>query len=534
MKNILVTFKRLLKTTDNYIHRHEKALSFVLLALSTSYFVYQHASGISWDFLSYVLNAKYLFSSGCYFEPLRPPLMPVLIGLFSVFSYSAAEYIYVILASFMLFYSSRRLAKALGFNALNFYALSLNITVLLLGLINGTELLSLVFLMLTIAAVLENKPVSGLFFALATLSRYSLVSFFPILLLHKGLRNNIKSIIFFVIAWLPWFAFNFMKWGNIFTSLSDQYANNILLRSYIKTPVLLTDFLSIGNLLLPFTILGLAMVVHIIFNDIKRLQKSTSRFLKKTKKLIEKNKASLIMLFILILTIQSYYSIPLKQIRYLFIFLLPAAYFSYFGIKLVSKHIRIPMSIIVIVIFAAPFLLLIISEIQDTNKFWQISSSPDKPEVYTQSIQKINDLEKVDCLISSNAWVMLNYYGLCAWDYPSKDLLNRSLSEGEIAVLFYNVPEPNYVHNKTFISSFPILHATNKYVILGYNESCTPIRLNDATYLQKTKKRIETVHKYSINTNPCVILFHDHPLVERTCNFINLNGFILDENRAIG
>ena len=38
-----------------------------LFLVSTSYFVFQNLSGISWDFSVYVMNAKHWFSGGNYF-----------------------------------------------------------------------------------------------------------------------------------------------------------------------------------------------------------------------------------------------------------------------------------------------------------------------------------------------------------------------------------------------------------------------------------------------------------------------------------
>ncbi|PIU01939.1 hypothetical protein COT68_00550, partial [bacterium (Candidatus Torokbacteria) CG09_land_8_20_14_0_10_42_11] len=50
----------------------------ILFCLATAFFVIQHATGLSWDFIVYVLNAKYLFAKGFYFEWERPIVTPLL------------------------------------------------------------------------------------------------------------------------------------------------------------------------------------------------------------------------------------------------------------------------------------------------------------------------------------------------------------------------------------------------------------------------------------------------------------------------
>ena len=82
-----------------------KFIIFLYLA-STAFFIYQHTTGLSWDFSVHALNAKYIFDSGYYFEWNRPPLPTFLIGIFSAFGWKAAEYLFIIAVSTLLFFSS--------------------------------------------------------------------------------------------------------------------------------------------------------------------------------------------------------------------------------------------------------------------------------------------------------------------------------------------------------------------------------------------------------------------------------------------
>jgi hypothetical protein len=63
---------------------------------------------------------------------------------------------------------------------------------------------------------------------LAILTRYSSLVFIPFLLFQKKIKFIFSSYFALFLTTLPWFLYNFNKTGNFFTSISDQYANNIL------------------------------------------------------------------------------------------------------------------------------------------------------------------------------------------------------------------------------------------------------------------------------------------------------------------
>jgi hypothetical protein len=62
---------------------------------STAFFLWQHTTGVGWDFAAYSLNARYWFQGGTYFQALRPPLAPLLIGLFGLVSRAWAEFLFI-------------------------------------------------------------------------------------------------------------------------------------------------------------------------------------------------------------------------------------------------------------------------------------------------------------------------------------------------------------------------------------------------------------------------------------------------------
>ncbi|MGM5488837.1 MAG: hypothetical protein ACQESG_07860 [Nanobdellota archaeon] len=490
----------------------------ILFVISTSFFVYQHSIALSWDFNAYVLNAQYWFADGMYFEPLRPPLMPVLLGMFSFFGWRAAEYIFIILTSFLFMYSSARLARSIGFDAAAFYALSLNGYVLMVGLINGTELLSLVFLELSIAYLIERKAVSGFFLGLSAVARYTGLALFPMLFLHLRVKRVLGSMLLFGGVLFFWFAYNLYAFGNLFTSIADQYANNILYRQYLMQPVELSHFLKAQNILIPFFLIGLGVVLYYLFTGMREYG------LKSLVCLVKEKKVEIVMLFLLSYSLYSYANIPLKDTRYLFTLVLPTLYFSYIGLGQVLRRLRVGshMRVVCLLIFVAS-LLFVVLEVPDKGY--------ETPEVYTAAIDTLDDLNRSSCSVMSNSWVMLNYLGRASVPSPWTELVEQRIEAGQLIVLFRHVGEPAYLYNESFIHSLPILYADERYVILG--RGCSPIKAFDASYLEQLNRVIVEMRGHHINQNPCFVLFHDHTLLERSCNLMNLNGFTRDEYRRM-
>ncbi len=532
------------KKLSNFIRENRFLL--ILFFLSTAFFIYQHAIYVSWDFASYVLNAKYWFGSGTYFEIFRPPLMPLIIGIFSFLGWKASEFFFIIIASSLFFYSSVRLSRSIKFNPLLFYSISLGIYLMNYGLINGTELLSLAFLELFIALIIENKYTSGLFLGLSTLSRYTSLALFPLILFHLEFKKIAKSLLLFGGVILLWFIYNFYKTGNFFTSIADQYANNILYRQDIVQPFNLAHVITVQNILIPFFILGVILIVYRIVINIWRIKKP---FFYSFIKFIDSLKAELIMIILLVFFIESYANIPVKHSRYLFNLVLPTVYFSYVGIHfLISKVIEIGRrkakvsnrknessymdSLFIKAVTIVSFIFLLLNIIL-LPKIYPLSPY-DPPERYISAIDKINELNMSECTLLSNSWVMINYYGLSCAPSPREELINKVISDREISLLFKRVVEPDYVNNSTFMNSMPIIYENEIYYIIGNTtaKECTPSYGFEKSYLEHLEDYTFKVKGHHINLNPCFILFHNFSFAEKTCNFINLNGFKVDEYRV--
>jgi hypothetical protein len=474
----------------------------ILLVFSTLFFLFQHYFVLSWDFSTYVINAQYWFDNGSYLESLRPPLMSLIIGLFSFLGWNIAELCYVGLVSILFCISSVKLAKALKFNPFFFYALSLSGYVLLVGLWNGTELLSLVLLEFAIVFILKGNSFSGLFLALSALTRYTALFFFPILFLHLNLKKILKSLVLFSLPLILWFSYNYFTYGNFFSSIANIYANNVVYRHYVHQAPNLLDFLGVIGILLPFFIVGIILVLY-RFREVKRI------------------KANILMFFLLLYTAYSYISVPIKEIRYLFVLVLPVTYFGYIGLSQLIKNKKGLKKVIISI--------LIINVICILGVIFFFSFS--QASQYNSAVSFLEEEGYSECSIISNSWIFLNYLGQESIPLSHVDLIQKDIENGNIIVFSKVVQDPAFL-NSDFIREFTLFE-DEYYLILGNGDCVKQVSPYNWSYLELLDYSIFERFDYHININPCFTMFHDSPLKEKTCNWVNFNGFSLDEYRVL-
>ncbi len=494
------------KTKKTFGFLRENKIIIILFIFSTSFFLYQHSISFSWDFCAYVLNAKYWFAQGAYFEPFRSPLMPFTMSIFSFFGWKSSEYIYIVLVSFLFMVSSVKLAESLKLNKNIFYLLSLNPYILIMGMINGTELLSLSFLELFIAYLIKNKN-SGVFLGLASLSRYTCISFFPLLLFHRNIKSIIKNFILFVIPFIPWFIYNYIKFGNMFMSIADGYANNIYFRDYINQNINYMHIIHVVNFLLPFFLFGLVFTLFKIFKSLK-----DNNIIYNWKKFIEENIEGILMIFILIFSFYGYFKIPVKTSRYLFNMFIPTVYFSMIGINSIKiKKFNFKRLAVITIIILNLFFIF---------QSFIVHTSYEK-KMYIDVLENMNKLGISDnCSLRSNSWVFMNYLERKTSIFPRKQLVHYYINKGHYLLFFNHVLEPSYVHNKTFMSGFPVILKNKDYTLIGNNNSCTKIEELDRTYMVMLNETVYLVWNKSIETNPCNILFSNQ-FMKKACEIAN-------------
>ncbi len=462
-------------------------LFYLLLAFSTSFFVYQHSTGISWDFSAYVLNAKYIFSSGIYFEWARPPLAPLMIGAFSIFGWAAAEYAYIIFVSLLFAYSSVLFAKHAGIDKTLYYMLALTPFALNFGLSIGTELLQLALLQLSLAWLHSSR--FGVFVSLLSLSHYSKIVYTFLAFFKKDAKKIIATLAIVLAFFAPWLLANYLLTGDALTSIADQYALSVKFRDYMKIPASIDDVTAVGGYYLLLLPLGMYAARRKLLEEALHLKKAIgivykpiaypSMDVKQTsitlgaKPLEEKN---LVILAVLLISLLTYVLIPHKEARYLFTMTLPLAYFSCLAVGKLRMWREIAL---LIVAMNATLALANFTPLESAGRFTSVQAD--------------------NCMLSSNAWVYLDYFGKNAEPYPGKQFVLDEIESGNRIILFKGLPEPDYLSDRKFMDSLPKITENENYVILGNASRCAPLQKVDVTYLEQLKKR-------GVNISTCEVL----------------------------
>lgn len=457
----------ILAKTSNFMKNNLPLV--ILFIIATTFFIYQRATITSWDFSSYILNAKYLFFQGEYFETIRPPLPSILLGVFLLIGV-LGEYIYIIFVSSLFLYSSIKLSSfltknkaELNFNNFLFYTLALGVSFLWNGMREGSELLALSFLYLTIYFLLSKKNM-GIPLALSFLSRYNMLLFFPLILINKSIKSIIKNIITFILIISPWLIYNYVKFGNAFTSIIDAYANNVLLRSYLFSPFQIQDLLLAIGTFSPLIILGL--VISII------------NFIKTKEHKIKNNLITILFLILGIIILLDFSSIPLKEFRYLFNLILPATYFAWIGTKYLIKRMNLNENAIKIIIIL--FILIISLSLVAYNSH-TITESP----VYKEASNKIIELNLKDCKIYSPHWVPLAYY---LGNVHPLTTLQEVISENAITIIFPESSTLDDSFSQEELDSSNKIYSTRDFMIIGNadinSENCVKKEVYVKPYVQ--------------------------------------------------
>ncbi len=493
----------------NYFNRfiefvkNNKILS-ALFLVSTAFFIFQHYFYLGWDFSAYVINARYLFLGGDYFEVYRAHLMSVFLGIFSIFG-KLGEYVYILLASSLFFISSIKLADSLykkyfykynhkkEFIRVLFYLFSFNIFLFLFGLVEGTELLALAFFQLFLAGLISGR-ISGHFLALAFLSRYNFLMFLPFLFFNKNYKKIFWNLVSFFLVAFPWFLYNFLKWGNWFTSVADSFYLNIFSRQNIAEPFNIFYLLLILNFFMPFFIFWVIGFFKKIFK-----KRNFSSF-----------KYDLLFIVIFLLILFDFYNTPFKVKRYLFNFILPIAFFSTAGfLFFINKFKNLELVKKIIVRGLVVFFILVVCFSFVFSYKTRLSD-----DVFFEASQKIEELGFEECKIVSPHWVPVNYYSGNV--YYLHDI-ESSLRNNETVLIFYNDPTYDDTFFKHDLNKYVPLVKTKDYIIIVKeglnNQTCEKKGGYDSPMTQDSCKVLSSRFK----------TFSLDKLFLKICNFVNFN-----------
>ncbi len=422
---------------------HENKIIAMVFLFSVLFFAWQRSTGFSWDFSGYVLNAQYISGDGYYFEWVRQPLPSLIILLLSFLGWAAAEYAYIIFVSLLHLFSSIKFAEKLGVDKTLFYVFSMNAYVLIFGLKIGSELLSLALLQLFIAYLYEKK--SGVFAGLFLLARYSNLNFLLLILAQRNVKKIIVFIFLILLVISPWLYFNYAKTGDPFTSIRDFYLLNVVFRqidNYVNDFSFFDFFLAL-NLLIPLMLLGLSA---------------------------KRNEKYYLMMVFFAISVVSYVIIPFKEERFLFPITLPAAYFAARGMKKIKNKEKY------IFAFVLASLLLL---------FLLLPAARNEPSYFYRTV-------KSDCMVQSNVWIALNYYGIPSEPHPNQEDFAASIEQGYRIILFKSAEFPIYLRNETFLAEQPVIEENEGYAMFGDALKCKQPERYEMFFLDRIKGKIES------------------------------------------
>ncbi len=357
-------------------------ISFFLIFLALQ--LYQTAF-FSWDPLVYLFQGKWFCGNQVYFEWLRPPL-PGVIGCllgasdFSVFLSSGLASLAYFIAVTFIFLKER---KTQNIDQFAFAAFSFLFPSILIFSNAGGDLFALSFMLLALAA--EGSFTKGIFFALASLSRYNYLVFIIVFVTQIKLKEWPRFIMPILVFWFPWLAFNYFETGNPLFSLEDSVYLNIQQKGFFAG-------LEIYHIILIafFAVTMLLAKRNGKFNDFAKAFNLTA-----------------------VISVIQFLLSGIKEHRFLN-FLVPAQSLNISAIR--SGKIRFLMfSFLIIFMLAGGFLVY--------------ELKPNSPVIPQNSFIK-------NCKVMSDSWMYFYPAGIVAEPLPGKGSFEYFLNEGTTLVIY--------------------------------------------------------------------------------------------------
>mgnify|MGYP000406161704 CR=1 FL=1 len=436
-------------------------ISFFIFLGALIFFFIQHYFHLSWDFAVYALNGRYLFFDGSHFEIYRAPITSFILGPLIKLGHFGA-YFFILAVSSFFFYSIIRLSDTLYVKYFYRYNISKEMTrlffvffcfnpfVLFYGLLYGSELLAISFFILFLVNFIKNKN-AGYLLGLAFLTRYNFLIFFPFLFLNKNLKKILEDIGSFLLVFIPWGLFNFLRHGNWFASILDSYYLNILSRQNEFSAFEISQLLPVFNWFLLFFVIGIVFFVY------KILKKNKIRHLRYE-----------ILFFIVgIVLFFDFYKIPYKLTRYTFNLFLPIAFFCVYGLtnlwKKCSKKRLFRKVVFLIIILGFLFSVLFIS----FNGEYKEYEDFDK-QTYFDLKKDLEEKGMQECVLLSPNWVTgLGYY--IDNSYRLMESVGDAVSKNKLVVIFesgFSIKERIKRNN---LDKYNILLEKEDYAVIGKN-----------------------------------------------------------------
>ena len=445
-------------------------LLFVLIAL-----IAYHFAGPAWDLIAHYLNARSYLSSRFlagnfttnrgwevqyntfYIEPPREATPSAIFALLIPLSGSPIL-LYIIALCLIFAVSVWFFGRHLNADSALVYSIMFGPFFIYFSLLaNGTEVLSVSFLLLMLGLLYRKSPLSGIFMGLAGLSKFPNLIFLPLLLFLGDRKKIAVSYLLFAIVTIPFLVFNYAFYGNPFEAYAGSVSLNIGASGPIQVP------------LIPFLV-GIAFpalmicfgLAHLKPAEVRKTLVSALRSSGFTKMASAFSVLAVVAYFII--TLHTDY---LARIRYAYLVYASAALFALIVLQKISS--MRPALARNSAIFAGVVLVLSFAGYYGFGHgYLSTLNLNSNSSAVRAAIGRIDGLGYQGCRIESNAWVYLIYLNESAY---SPLYLNQTVSAEYPIILFKNLGiAPSFVWNAN--SSRLVYSDSDFSIYLPPNAAC--------------------------------------------------------------
>jgi len=421
----------------------------------------------------YPITPRYLITtSHVYFSIVREPLVSVILALLIALFSTYSVQVYLALLMLFLLLSSFFVSKELNINPLILASLLFAPYVIRWTVLyTSQEVLSLCLALIAVGLISKKSSWTGAVIALVGLTKYPGLILLPLLFLlldHQDMKKSgmkvAKAFGLFAIVTLPWLLFNYIYFGNPLISYQASFGEAVSNGTSAGSLSLLGAIASVPSLMLyPLIILLVGIALLIKFGRIKLdMPGIRSAILG----LSYRYKIVLCYTILSIIGFIALYSNVGTPERFAYLLyggfaMLAALAIESAGIYLKDWIDMVPYAICSISILL--LLLLYISVIPSNYSTWFGNTTTNNVDV-KEAAAYINKTYG-QCPVVSNAWPLLNYYGVVA--YESDDYCTVQ-QHNYPAVLFKFVGPALYCGNGLNPGGFP---PGDTYLIIKNNTS---------------------------------------------------------------
>ncbi len=336
-----------------------------------------------------------------YYEPYREPVSLLVFALLSVF-FKSTILPYLVLTFLLYSITVYALSRCIGVDKLVAFTAFLNgYFIYFLFLPNGGEVFAVIFVIIGVIYLLKKSYVSGLFFAIATLSKYPAIAFLPIVLLLWDRKKVLKALALEAIVLLIFMAFDYYMYGNPVYSFTESIANSNTLSTSSSIDISALALV----LVYPAIVAGIGTVALALKKQGLRLNLDF-----RTKVF-----ACMILLSVVEAIVIIPHNDPETQARYGFLvmlsLLIPATIILDSAVRKV-RNLRYAIAALAIVLL----IFVAISSYMTGNTKTTMYYNPDNPNsIYAHAGAELTALGYGNCRFITNTWPAMLYIGYDAY-----------------------------------------------------------------------------------------------------------------------